>query len=194
MRIDNISYITQPSVIKNKNTNINVTQPNFGANIPAKALDNFNLFLKEYRKYKLSNSVYAVDYLFSLWKFMHKEGMRNLNQSELQLVEGLQNGLPTLEHLEMPQVQALVDLASKNSLTIPIVRGCKHTCAHCYLAATPPIKRISFEDFVDAIHKVHAKHIIILPNNKNILMSAQQACRKETYKSGFLQFVLLKYS
>ncbi len=154
MRIDNISYITQPSVIKNKNTNINLTQPSFGANIPTKALDNFNLFLKEYRKYKLSNSVYAVDYLFSLWKFMHKEGMRNLNQSELQLVEGLQNGLPTLEHLEMPQVQALVDLASKNSLTIPIVRGCKHTCAHCYLAATPPIKRISFEDFVNTVSDI----------------------------------------
>lgn len=154
MRIDNILYITQPSVIKNKNTNNNVTLPNFGANIPARAIDNFNQIFKEYRHYRLSNSVYAIDYFFSLLKFLRKEGMRNLNQSELQLVEGLQNSLPTLEHLEMPQVQTLIDLAGKNSVTIPVVRGCKHTCAHCYLAATPPIKRISYEDFVNTVSDI----------------------------------------
>jgi len=34
----------------------------------------------------------------------------------------------------------------------------------------------STEDFVEAIKKVNAKNVIILPNNKNILMAAQQAC------------------
>ncbi len=34
----------------------------------------------------------------------------------------------------------------------------------------------STEDFVNAIAKVHAEKVIILPNNKNILMAAQQAC------------------
>ncbi len=34
----------------------------------------------------------------------------------------------------------------------------------------------STEDFVDAISKVHAKKIFILPNNSNIVMAAVQAC------------------
>ncbi len=34
----------------------------------------------------------------------------------------------------------------------------------------------STEDFIDAIDKVHAKHIFILPNNSNIIMAASQAC------------------
>ena len=33
----------------------------------------------------------------------------------------------------------------------------------------------STEDFVEAIHQLNAKHIIILPNNSNIVMAAQQA-------------------
>jgi len=33
----------------------------------------------------------------------------------------------------------------------------------------------STEDFVEAVEKVNAKNVIILPNNKNILMAAQQA-------------------
>lgn len=33
----------------------------------------------------------------------------------------------------------------------------------------------STEDFVEAIHKVNAEHIIILPNNSNIVLAAQQA-------------------
>lgn len=35
----------------------------------------------------------------------------------------------------------------------------------------------STEDFVAAINKVHAKNIIILPNNSNIVMAANQACQ-----------------
>ena len=34
----------------------------------------------------------------------------------------------------------------------------------------------STEDFVEAIKEVHAKNIIILPNNSNIVMAASQAC------------------
>ncbi len=34
----------------------------------------------------------------------------------------------------------------------------------------------STEDFVEAIKKVHAKNIFILPNNSNIIMAASQAC------------------
>jgi len=34
----------------------------------------------------------------------------------------------------------------------------------------------STEDFVKAIDKAHAKHILILPNNGNIYLSAKQAC------------------
>ena len=33
----------------------------------------------------------------------------------------------------------------------------------------------STEDFVEAIHQLNAEHIIILPNNSNIVMAAQQA-------------------
>ena len=38
----------------------------------------------------------------------------------------------------------------------------------------------STEDFVAAINTVHAKHVAVLPNNKNILMAAQQACEVVT--------------
>ncbi|HAS55802.1 MAG TPA: hypothetical protein DCR94_00780 [Firmicutes bacterium] len=34
----------------------------------------------------------------------------------------------------------------------------------------------STEDFVNAIKKVNAKHVILLPNNSNIVMAASQAC------------------
>lgn len=34
----------------------------------------------------------------------------------------------------------------------------------------------STEDFIEAIHKVHAKNIFIMPNNSNIIMAASQAC------------------
>lgn len=34
----------------------------------------------------------------------------------------------------------------------------------------------STEDFMKAIERVHAKHILILPNNGNIVMAAKQAC------------------
>jgi len=34
----------------------------------------------------------------------------------------------------------------------------------------------STEDFVEAIKKINANNVIILPNNKNIVMAAQQAC------------------
>ena len=34
----------------------------------------------------------------------------------------------------------------------------------------------STEDFISAINSVHAKNIIILPNNSNIIMAASQAC------------------
>lgn len=152
MRIENISYTSQPYQI---NCNIkNCTKPSFCANIPVDAQKLFNQFVNEYRKFRLSNKANLPDYLLTLLKFLRNEGMRNLNQSELELVEGLQNGLPTLEHLEMSQVQTLIDLASKNPITIPVVRGCKHVCAHCYLGATPPIKRISFEDFVNTISDI----------------------------------------
>ncbi len=40
----------------------------------------------------------------------------------------------------------------------------------------------STEDFVEAIKKVHAKKIFILPNNSNIIMAASQAC--EVTKDG----------
>ena len=33
----------------------------------------------------------------------------------------------------------------------------------------------STEDIVNAIKDVHAKNVIILPNNKNIMMAAEQA-------------------
>lgn len=33
----------------------------------------------------------------------------------------------------------------------------------------------STEDFVNAIHEIHAENVIILPNNKNIIMAAEQA-------------------
>ena len=42
----------------------------------------------------------------------------------------------------------------------------------------------STEDFVEAIHQLNAEHIIILPNNSNIVMAAQQAalvCRRSKY-------------
>ena len=32
------------------------------------------------------------------------------------------------------------------------------------------------EDFIEAIKTVHAHHVLILPNNKNIIMAAEQAC------------------
>ena len=35
----------------------------------------------------------------------------------------------------------------------------------------------STEDFVSAIGKVNADHIIILPNNSNIVLAANQACQ-----------------
>ena len=34
----------------------------------------------------------------------------------------------------------------------------------------------STEDFIEAIHKCHARNIFILPNNPNIIMAAEQAC------------------
>ena len=33
----------------------------------------------------------------------------------------------------------------------------------------------STEDFVEAIEKLNAEHIFVLPNNSNIIMAAQQA-------------------
>jgi len=41
----------------------------------------------------------------------------------------------------------------------------------------------SIQDFVDAIHKVNARCVYILPNNSNIVMAANQAC--EVIESGY---------
>ncbi|MBR4944838.1 MAG: DAK2 domain-containing protein [Peptococcaceae bacterium] len=38
----------------------------------------------------------------------------------------------------------------------------------------------STEDFINAIEKVHADHVILLPNNKNIIMAADQAAKMST--------------
>ena len=38
----------------------------------------------------------------------------------------------------------------------------------------------STEDFMNAVKKVHAEHVILLPNNKNIVMAAEQAANMET--------------
>ena len=40
----------------------------------------------------------------------------------------------------------------------------------------------STEDFLAAIKKAHAKKIIILPNNSNIVLAANQACKVNTEK------------
>ena len=47
---------------------------------------------------------------------------------------------------------------------------------HCdYVVSGGQTMNPSAEDIVQAIRDVHAKHVIILPNNSNIVMTAQQA-------------------
>ncbi len=43
----------------------------------------------------------------------------------------------------------------------------------------------STEDFVKAIERINAKHILILPNNGNIVMAAKQACEVPVFKDGY---------
>ena len=70
--------------------------------------------------------------------------------SDFKLIEGLQYGLKTFENMTMKGIFSLIELISnRKNLTIPVVRGCFHNCAHCFLGAKAPIERMSFEDFTD---------------------------------------------
>ena len=44
----------------------------------------------------------------------------------------------------------------------------------------------STEEFLDAISKVHAKHVILLPNNKNIILTAEQAGKIEEHSQVYV--------
>lgn len=48
----------------------------------------------------------------------------------------------------------------------------------------------STQDFISAFEKIEAKHIIVLPNNKNVILSAKQAA--ELYKNAKVQVIETK--
>lgn len=70
------------------------------------------------------------------------------DDNEFNLLEGLQYGLKNFENMTMKGIYKLIDLlANKNNITLPVIRGCFHNCAHCFLAAKAPIERLKFEDY-----------------------------------------------
>lgn len=72
------------------------------------------------------------------------------NNADFKLIEGLQYGLKTFENMTMKGVFNLMELLSgRKNITMPVVRGCFHNCAHCFLGAKAPIERMSFEDFTN---------------------------------------------
>ena len=66
---------------------------------------------------------------------------------EIKSVEGLQEGLESFKGLNIKQVHFILYIIKRNGLTLPVVRGCYHHCAHCYLGAKAPVERLAYEDF-----------------------------------------------
>lgn len=112
---------------------------------PLKAILKRQIGIKEFFKYHKN-----YDTLAQL-KGYEYSNLHKWTSDELESIEGLQSNLKTLEHMNMKQIQLILDRIHEKSLTFSVVRGCYHNCAHCYLDAIAPIKRISFEDFKNTI-------------------------------------------
>lgn len=78
------------------------------------------------------------------------------NNADFKLIEGMQYGLKSFENMTMKGIFSLIELLSnRKNLTLPVVRGCFHNCAHCFLGAKAPVERMSFEDFTNLFADVN---------------------------------------
>lgn len=72
------------------------------------------------------------------------------DNADFKLVEGLQYGLKSFENMTMKAVFKLIELLStRKNITLPVVRGCFHNCAHCFLGANAHVERMSYENFIN---------------------------------------------
>lgn len=80
-------------------------------------------------------------------RLLENHGLRAADN--LDNIEGLQNGLRTLENLDMHQITFLFDAFDEDRVSFPVVRGCHHNCSYCFLDAKAPIVRLKYEDFAN---------------------------------------------
>ena len=143
--------------IAHKNTNICFwSKDTEKFDLYQKALENRDkILLKDLEKNRFS----FIDSLICLFKSKESKeqfiknqyyktyGQHKWTNSELSMIEGLQAGLNSFDGMNMKQIYFLLKLIDRKMLWMPVVRGCYHNCAHCYLDAKAPVKRMQYEDF-----------------------------------------------
>ena len=83
----------------------------------------------------------------------------DLQDYDMEKIEGIQNGISIFEDLTMPEIAFMLE----DLHAIAVKRGCSNKCLHCYAGAEPPdknhddyISRMPFEDFIEITSGIKA--------------------------------------
>lgn len=95
-------------------------------------------------------------------------------------VENMAEQHTQMEGMEATEEEPIVELKEYGLIAVSAGKGIDTMFTDelrvDYIVSGGQTMNPSTEDFIEAIHKVHAKNIFIMPNNSNIIMAASQAC------------------